>query len=131
MSVFFAVGLTPQFGNSADSAARRALLAAHSHLRKLAVIQRRVEATAPQKLVVVALFDDVAVFHDEYYVRIAYRGKTVRNDKASAAFHHACKPVLNFQLRACVDRGSRLVENEHRRQAKHYSSDTEELFLPL
>ncbi len=78
-----------------------------------------------------SLLDDLSIFHDEDQRSVADRGQTVCNDETRPALHELVKRLLYQQLRARVDAGGRLVEDEHRRQAEHDTGDTEKLFLPL
>ena len=79
----------------------------------------------------VALLDDVAVLHHQNDVRLADGREAMGDNKARAALHQAVEGLLNFDLRARVDGGCRLVEDEHRRKAEHDARDTQQLLLPL
>jgi len=80
---------------------------------------------------VVALLDDVAVFHHQNDICLADGREAMGDDEARAALHQAVEGLLNFDLRARVDGGRRLVEDEHRRQAEHDARDAQQLLLPL
>lgn len=58
-----------------------------SHVDKLAVVEVVVETVLLHKVVVGALLDDLAVFHDQNPVRIADRGETMGYDEACASLH--------------------------------------------
>ncbi len=79
----------------------------------------------------ISLLDHLAVLHDENDVRIADGGEAVRDDKARSAEHEPREVFLYLDFRSRIDGRSRLVENEHGRQAEHDASDAQELFLPL
>lgn len=53
------------------------------------------------------------------------------DDEARAALHQTVEGLLNFDLRARVDGGRRLVEDEHRRKAEHDARNAQQLLLPL
>ena len=98
---------------------------------KLAVVEICVETVPGKELLVVSLFDDVTVFHDEDNVRFANGGKAVCNDETRPAFHHLRKGVLYLYFGTGIYRGSRFVKYQHRRQAEHYAGDAEKLLLSL
>ena len=79
----------------------------------------------------VALLEDAAVLHDEDPVGAADRGEPVRDDEARAPLHQFVERLLNQHFCARVDAGRRLVEDQHRRQAKHDARDAQQLLLPL
>ena len=78
-----------------------------------------------------ALLDDVAVAHDEDDICVADGRETVGDDEARAALHQGIECLLNPDLGTGIDRGGRLVENEHRRKREHDARDTEQLLLSL
>ena len=100
-------------------------------VRKLAVIKLVVEAAALNERGVVALLNDIAVLHYEYYICLAHGGKSVRYDKARAALHHSAKGLLYLHLGTCVDGRGRLVKYEHWRQTKQNARDAQKLLLSL
>ena len=87
--------------------------------------QRLVEAAERHKRFVIALFDNVAVFHYENDVGLLNRGQTVRDDKRRAPLHYFRKSLLYPDFRARIDIARRFVENQHRRVHKHYARDTQ------
>ncbi len=70
-------------------------------------------------------------FHYKNDVRLADGGEAVGDDEARAAAHQARKRLLDAHLRARVDGGGRLVEDQHRRQAEHHAGNAEQLLLSL
>lgn len=62
-----------------------------------------------QKLLMLSLFDDVAVFHDENDVRFTDGRKPMCNDKARPALHHLGKGMLDLQLGSRIDGACCLV----------------------
>ena len=102
-----------------------------SHVDKLAVVEVVVETVLLHKVVVGALLDDLAVFHDQNPVRIADRGETMGYDEACASLHELIEGFLTLQLGTGIDAGGCLVENQHGRQAEHDAGDAEKLFLAL
>lgn len=56
-------------------------------LFKLAVVQRGICAALGKQLGVISLFDDISVIHEQDTVRVADRGKAVRNYKRGPALH--------------------------------------------
>ena len=69
---------------------------------ELAVVQRIVKSSFCEKFVVVALFDDIAVFHYENHVAFSYGRKSVRYDKGRSALHKVVESVLYLHLRTGV-----------------------------
>ena len=78
-----------------------------------------------------SLLDDPAVAHYENDIRIAYGGESVCDDKARPAAHQAVKCTLNLEFGIGINARGRLVKYQHRRQAEHNASDTEQLLLTL
>ena len=64
--------------------------------RKLALIQMAVKALLCKQCLMIALFHDLAVAHDEDHVRGLDRGEAVRNDKGRPSFHQFCESVLDL-----------------------------------
>lgn len=90
---------------------------------KLAIIQVRVESALCQEGFMVALFDDIAVFHYQDDISALDGGESVGYDKAGAAFHHRGKCILDLDLGTGIDGGGCLIEDQHGRQAQHYSGN--------
>ena len=78
-----------------------------------------------------ALFDDVAVIHDEDVLRMADGGEPMGDDKARPPLHQPLHRRLDILLGARIDVARRLVENEHGRVGEHGAGDRDELLLPL
>ena len=72
----------------------------------------------------VALFDDVSVFHYQDDISALDGGESVGYDKAGAAFHHRGKCILDLDLGTGIDGGGCLIEDQHGRQAQHNSGNT-------
>ncbi len=98
-------------------------------LLELAAIQGVVEAALGQQLLVAALLDDLAVAHHQNQVRIADGAQPVGHHKAGAALHELIEGLLDQHLRAGIDAGGRLVQNQHGRQGQHHTGDAQELLL--
>ncbi len=79
----------------------------------------------------IALLYDTAVVHDQYHVRISYRGKTVGNDEAGLALHKFLESTLYAVFRAKVNGTCCLVKDKHWRIHKHYPGDAYKLLLTL
>ena len=90
---------------------------------KLAIIQVRVESALCQEGFMVALFDDIAVFHYQDDISALDGGESVGYDKAGAAFHHRGKCILDLDLGTGIDGGCCLIEDQHGRQAQHNSGN--------
>ena len=71
----------------------------------------------------VALFDDIAVFHYQDDIRTLDGGETMGYDKAGTAFHHRGKSILDLDLGTGIDGGGCLIEDQHGRQAQHNSGN--------
>ena len=61
----------------------------------------------------VALFDDVSVFHYQDDISALDGGKSVGYDEAGAAFHHGGECVLDLDLGTGIDGGGCLIEDQH------------------
>ena len=72
----------------------------------------------------VALFDDIAVFHYQDDISALDGGKTMGYDKAGAAFHHRGKCILDLHLCTGIDGRGCLIENQHGWAAQHQSGNT-------
>ena len=79
----------------------------------------------------IALLDDVSVFHDKDRVGLADRGKPVGDDETRPSLHHTCERRLDPDLGAGIDAAGRLVQDQHRRETEHDAGDAQKLFLPL
>ena len=103
-----------------------------SHVDKLAVVEVVVETVLLHKVVVGALLDDLAVFHDQNPVdalrMVERRWATIKLVRPSIEL---IKGFLNLQLGTGIDAGGGLVQNQHGRQAEHDTGDAEQLFLSL
>ena len=78
----------------------------------------------------VALFDNLAVRHNDYIVRVLYGGKSVRDYQHRADVHHFFKRVLNQKFGFGVDIGGRFVQNHYFRLMNYRSGKGEQLSLP-
>ena len=79
----------------------------------------------------ISLLHDVPVPHDQDGVRVPDGGQPVGHNEAGAALHHLLEGLLDADLRAGVDGGGGLVQNQHGRQAQHYPGNAQQLLLPL
>ena len=100
-------------------------------LLKLTVVKRRVEAAPGQQRGVIPLLDDFAVPHNQNDIGVLNRGKAMGDDKGSTALHQGLEGLLELHLRAGVDAGGGLVQDQHRRQAEHDPGNAQKLPLPL
>ena len=71
-----------------------------------------IEALFLQQVAVLALLDDAAVAQDQNEVGVDDRGQAVGDDEARPAAHKAVHGLLDEKLRARVDVGRRLVEDQ-------------------
>ena len=71
----------------------------------------------------IALFDDVSVFHDQDDISTLDGGETMSYDKAGTSFHHLGECVLDLDLGTGIDGGGCLIEDQHGRQAQHDSGN--------
>ena len=90
---------------------------------ELRVVEVEIESAFLDELLVRAFFDDVALVHNEDYVRILYGWEAVRNDERGLVLHKFFKRLLDFEFGAGVDGTRSLVEYEHRRVSEHDSCD--------
>jgi|GEM_PF-3116865 len=91
------------------------------NLLELAVIQFRIEAAFFEKLLMAATFDYIPVIHNQDYIGIFNRGKTVSDDELRSALHQLFHYLLYQQLSSGIDRARRLVKYKHRGVFDHGS----------
>ena len=70
---------------------------------KLRIVKVCIEPILRKQLVMVALLDDVSVFHDENQIRITNRGQSMRNNEACSAFHQVIHGFLDLDFGSGVD----------------------------
>ena len=63
------------------------------------------------ELLVITMFDDIAIYHDEDDVSILNSRQTVGDDKASPSHHELAESLLNQNFCSGINRGSRLVQD--------------------
>ena len=80
------------------------LYSAYISLRKLAVVELRIESVLCEQLLVRALLGDLAVLHDENAVGVADGREPVRHDERGAPLHECIERILNFQFSSGVYR---------------------------
>ena len=51
----------------------------------------------------VALLDDISIFHNQDHIGFPDRRKSVCNDEACSSLHHGCKCILNLDLRTSIN----------------------------
>ena len=78
-----------------------------------------------------ALLNNGAVLHHQNQIGAFNGGQSVRNNKGSAPLHQGQECLLNSHLRSGINRGSRLIQDQHRRIAQHNAGDTKQLLLSL
>ena len=86
--------------------------------RELAVVQCGVTAAAFQQFMMVAVLDDVTMFHIQNQVRVTDRRQPVRDDEAGASCHQSCHGFADFRLGPGIDGAGSLVEYQDRRIRK-------------
>ena len=91
---------------------------------ELTVIKVSIKSALSQQGLVVALFDDVSVFHYKDDIGTLDGGKSVGYDEAGAAFHHFGECILDLDLGTGINGGGCLIQDQHGRQAQHDSGDT-------
>ena len=79
----------------------------------------------------VALFDDIAVFHYQDDISALNGGESVGYDKAGATFHHRGKGILDLDLGTGIDGGGRLIEDQYRRICNRSTRNGKKLSLSL
>ena len=79
----------------------------------------------------IAALDDLAVFQHENRVGIAHGRQAVGNNEHRPSVHQAVEAALDELLRAGIDGGGRLVENQHRRLGNRRPRDGQQLPLAL
>ena len=78
-----------------------------------------------------ALLDDLAVFDDDDFIRIADGGEAVGDDKTGASLHEAQQGFLDSRFGARVHAGGGFVEDEDARVSEDGAGDGEQLALSL
>ena len=73
----------------------------------------------------VALFDDVAVLHNQDDIRIADGGKAMGNNETCSALHQLVKGSLDFHFGSCIDGRSSFIQYQHRRIIQHDSGNAQ------
>ena len=71
----------------------------------------------------IALFNDVAVLHQQNIVRIHDGGQTVRNDEAGSVFHQSLHSLTDLDLRPGIHGRCGFVQNEDHRVAEEHSGN--------
>lgn len=98
---------------------------------ELTVIQLGIESVLGKEFFVVSLFYDISVFHNKYYVCVAYRGQAVSDDETGSSFHQGIHRFLYLYLGSGINRAGRLIEYQYLRVSKDGSGNRQKLFLPL
>ncbi len=93
--------------------------------------QRLIETAELHKRVVIALFDDIAVFHDENDVGFLNGREAVCDDERRAPLHYFRESFLYFYFGSSIYVARRFVQYEHGRIHEHYSRYAKELPLSL
>ena len=70
---------------------------------KLRIVKVSIEPALFKQGLMITLFDDVSVFHNEDNVRVPYSGQSVGDYKAGLAFHKLGKRALYLQLGTCIN----------------------------
>ena len=78
-----------------------------------------------------ALFDDIAVFHNQNQIRIADGGKSVSNNKAGSSFHQTIHGLLDLLLRSGIYGAGRFIKYHYLIIRQYGTGDGKKLFLPL
>ena len=65
---------------------------------ELAHVQLIIETIEFQQFFMAAFFNDLTVFHYQYYIGFLYGGKTVSDNEACLSFHQAGKGILDLQF---------------------------------
>ena len=63
------------------------------------------------ELLVIPMFDDIAIYHDKDDVSILNSGQAVGDDKASPSHHELAESLLNQDFCSGINGGSRLVQD--------------------
>ena len=79
----------------------------------------------------VALFDDIAVAHDQNEVGAANGRQTVGDDEAGTAFHEGIHGLLDLDLSTGIDAGGGLIENEDLGVGQDGTGNGQQLLLTL
>ena len=71
---------------------------------ELAIIEISIESILAHEFLVVALLDNISVFHHENQIRITDSGQAMGNNKGGPAFHEFVHGFLNQLFCTGIDR---------------------------
>ena len=77
-------------------------------LRRLHLV---INASGYHELLMIPMFEDITIYHDEDDVSILNSGQAVGDDKASTTHHELAESLLNQDFCSGINRGSRLVQD--------------------
>src|SRR4029077_3766188 len=92
-------------------------------------VERGVEPSFCQELVVASLLDDATVLEDDDEIRVPDGRQAVRDDEGGPAREQDPERLLDLPLGPDVDRRRRLVENQDVRVGQQGTRDRDELTL--
>jgi hypothetical protein len=98
---------------------------------ELTEVQVVIKALSIQQLLMISLFDNLAVVDDDYLVRITDGAQAVSNDEAGAAFHQAQQSLLDAHLGARVHAAGGFIQDQDGRIGQDGARDGEHLALSL
>ena len=75
-------------------------------LRRLHLV---INTSGCHELLVITMFYDISIYHDEDDVRILNSGQAVGDDKASPSHHELAESLLNQDFCPGINGGSRLI----------------------
>ena len=78
-------------------------------LCKLAVVEIPVKASPGQQALMTALFDNIAVFHNQNHIRLPDGGQSVGNHDQRLSLHQPCHARLNHRFIFRIVVSGRLV----------------------
>ena len=93
----------------------------------LHITQATVYAIGRVQFVMRTAFDYLAVLHNQYEIRMADGGKTVRYRKNRTILHQIGKRILHKAFRDRIKRTRGLIKNENRRIAQYCTGDSNTL----
>ena len=77
-------------------------------LRRLHLV---IDTSGCHELLMITMFDDIAIYHDEDDVSILNSRQAMGDDKASPSYHKLAEGLLNQDFCPSIDRGSRLIQD--------------------
>ena len=77
-------------------------------LRRLHLV---INTSGCHELLMIPMFDNITIYHDENDISILNSGQAVGDDEASTTHHELAESLLNQDFCSGIDGGSRLIQD--------------------